>query len=156
MPWNALADRILAGGKREEELNVEKQSEYDQWVSELHSEVEVFVKRVNGLDLSNSESRSQFYDFTERFSDRLVDLRERSESSGAPAEALIRMDELIEEINETSSQIAVAVAYIGDDPVEKARREKRREEREQKRAKRSREQRDSIAGKIEELMQALE
>lgn len=156
MPWNALADRILAGSNRKKEIEIENQSEYDQWVSEVYSEIEVFVKRVNALDLEESEDRSKFYDFAGRLSDRLRELRERSESSGAPAEALIQLEELIEQINESSSEIAVSVAYIGDDPFEKARREKKRKESERERTERAREKRDEIAGKIREFNDALE
>jgi len=84
------------------------------------------VKRVNSLDLTASEDRSKLYEFAGRLSARLNDLRERSESSSAPAEALIKLEELIEQINDTSSQVHVSVAYIGNDPFEKARREKKR------------------------------
>jgi len=156
MPWNALADRILTRSKRKKELEVENQSEYDQWISELHSEIEVFVKRVNNLDLSETEGRDQFYNFAGRLSDRLLELRERSESSAAPAEALIQLEELIEKINETSSQIHVSVSYIGDDPIEKAKREKKRKEREREKTERAREKRDAIADKIQELTAAFE
>jgi hypothetical protein len=151
MPWNALADRILAGGKRKKEIEVENQSEYEEWVSELRSEIEVFVKRVNSLDLEEAGDRDKFYDFVKRFSDRLGDLRERSEASGASAEALIRLEELIEELNESSSKVHVSVAYIGDDPFEKARREKKSKEREQEKIEQLREKRDRIAGQIQEL-----
>lgn len=68
--------------KKEKEIEVENQSEYEQWVSELYSEIEVFVKRVNALDLGESGDREKFYEFIKRFSDRLGDLRERSEASG--------------------------------------------------------------------------
>lgn len=156
MPWNALADRILTGSKRKKELEVENQSEYDQWVSELYSEIEVFVKRVNNLDLSEAEGRDQFYNFAESLCDRLRELRERSESSDAPAEALIQLEELIEKINETSSKIHVSVAYIGNDPFEKARREKKKKEREREKTERAREKRDAIADKIQELTAAFE
>ncbi|AAV44717.1 unknown (plasmid) [Haloarcula marismortui ATCC 43049] len=156
MPWNALADRILTGSKRKKELEVENQSEYDQWVSELYSEIEVFVKRVNNLNLSEAEGRDQFYNFAGRLSDRLLELRERSESSAAPAEALIQLEELIEKINESSSKIHVSVAYIGEDPFEKARREKKREEREREKSKKAREKRDAIADKIQQLTAAFE
>ena len=156
MPWNALANRILAGSKRKKEIKVENQSDYDQWLSELYSEIEVFVKRVNALKLDESEQRDKFYEFVSRFSDRLKDLRERSEASGAPADALIRLEELIEVMNESSSKVHVSVAYIGDDPFEKARREKKREEREQEKIERMREKRDEIADQIEEVTEVFE
>ena len=156
MPWNALADRILAGSTRKKEIEVENQSEYDEWVSELRSEIEVFVKRVNALDLEEAGDRDKFYEFVKRFSDRLRDLRERSEASGASAEALIRLEELIEELNESSSTVHVSVAYIGDDPFEKARREQKRKKREQEKIESLREKRDEIAGKIQELTSAFD
>lgn len=156
MPWNALADRILTGSKRKKELEVENQSEYNQWISELHSEIEVFVRRVNHLDLAEAEARGQFYKFVGRVSDRLLELRERSESSAAPAEALIQLEELIEETNQTSSQVHVSVAYIGDDPFEKAKREKKRNDREREKTERAREKRDAIADKIQELTATFE
>jgi DNA repair exonuclease SbcCD ATPase subunit len=156
MPWNALADRILTGSKRKEELEVENQSAYDQWLSELHSEIEVFVKRVNNLNLSEAEGRDQFYNFAGRLSDRLLELRERSESSAAPAEALIQLEELIEKINESSSKTHVSVAYIGEDPFEKARREKKRKEREREKTEKAREKRDTTADKIQQLTAAFE
>jgi hypothetical protein len=156
MPWNALANRILADSKRRKEIEVENQSDYDQWVSELYSEIKVFVKRVNALDLEESSDRSKFYEFAGRLSDRLQDLRERSESSGAPAEALIRLEELIEQINNTSSQVHVSVAYIGDDPFERARREKKKKRREQEKIERAREKRDEIGDNIQQLTAAFE
>lgn len=156
MPWNALADRILAGSNRRKEIEVENRSEYEEWVSEVYSEIEVFVKRVNALDLEDAEDRGKFYDFAGRLSDRLSDLRERSESSGAPAEALIQLEELIEQINESSSKVAVSVAYIGDDPFEKARRERKREKREKEKIERARKKRDEIAGKIRLFSEALD
>lgn len=156
MPWNALADRILTGSKRKKELEVENQSEYDQWVSELYSEIEVFVKRVNNLDLSEAEGRDRFYNFAERLSDRLLEVRERSESSAAPAEALIQLEELIEKTNKTSSQVHVSVSYIGNDPFEKAKREKKRKEREREKTEKARMKRDAIADKIQELNAAFE
>jgi len=156
MPWNALADRILTGSKRKKELEVENQSGYDQWVSELYSEIEVFVKRVNNLNLSEAEGRDQFYNFAGKLSDRLLELRERSESSAAPAEALIQLEELIEKINESSSEVHVSVAYIGENSFEKARREKKRKEREREKTKKAREKRDAIADKIQQLTAAFE
>lgn len=156
MPWNALANRILAGSKRRKEIEVENRSDYDQWASELYSEIEVFVKRVNALDLEESGDRSKFYELAGRLSDCLQDLRERSESSGTPAEALIQLEKLIEQINNTSSQVHVSVAYIGDDPFEKARREKKRKKREQEKIERAREKRDEIADKIQQLTAAFE
>jgi len=151
-----LADRVLADSNRKREIEIENRSEYDQWVSELYSEMEVFVKRVNGLDLSEAGGRDQFYNFAGRLSDRLLELRERSESSAAPAEALIQLEELIEKINESSSQIHVSVAYIGEDPFEKARREKKRKEREREKTEKAREKRDAIADKIQQLTAAFE
>jgi len=156
MAWNDLADRVLADSNRKREIEIENRSEYDQWVSELYSEMEVFVKRVNGLDLSEAGGRDQFYNFAGRLSDRLLELRERSESSAAPAEALIQLEELIEKINESSSQIHVSVAYIGEDPFEKARREKKRKEREREKTEKAREKRDAIADKIQQLTAAFE
>ena len=156
MPWNALVNRILAGSKRRKEIELENQSDYDQWVSELYSEIEVFVKRINALDLEGASDRSKFYEFAGRLSDRLQNLRERSESSGAPAEALIQLEELIEEINNTSSRVHVSVSYIGDDPFEKARREKKRKKREQEKIEQAREKRDKIADKIQQLSAAFE
>ena len=157
MPWNALANRILAGSKRKKEIEVENQSDYDQWVSELYSEIEVFVKRVNTLNLEEASDREKFYEFVKRFSDRLQDLRERSEASGAPAEALIELEKLVEVMNESSSsKVHVSVAYIGDDPFKKAKREKKREERKQERIEQLREKRDKIAGQIQELTSAFD
>lgn len=156
MPWNALANRILAGSKRKQEIEVENQSDYDRWLSELYSEIEVFVKRVNTLDLEEAEQRDKFSEFVGRLSERLEDLRERSEASGAPAEALIRLEELIEELTESSSKVHVSVSYIGDDPFERAKREKKREEREQEKIEQLREKRDEIANKIQEVTSALE
>lgn len=156
MPWNALVNRILAGSKRKKEIKVENHSDYSQWLSELYSEIEVFVKRVNALDLEETEQRDKFYEFVGRLSNRLEDLRERSEASGAPAETLIRLEELIEELNESSSKVHVSVAYIGDDPFEKARREKKREERKQEKIEQLREKRDEIADQIQEVTSALE
>ena len=156
MPWNALANRILTGSIRKKEIEVENQSKYDQWVSELYSEIEVFVKRVNNLDLSEVGDRDKFYEFASRLSDRLQDLRERSESSGAPADALIKLEELIEQINDSSSKIHVSVAYIGNDPFERARREKKRKKREQENIERARGKRDEIAESIQRLTAALE
>lgn len=155
MPWNALANRILSGSKRQKEIEVENQSDYDRWLSELYSEIEVFVKRVNALDLEEAEQRDKFYEFVGRFSDRLRDLRERREASGAPAEALIRLEELIEELTESSSKVHVSVAYIGDDPFEKAKRETKRKEREQEKIVQLREKRDEIAEQIQKVNSAL-
>jgi uncharacterized FlaG/YvyC family protein len=63
---------------------------------------------------------------------------------------------LIEQINNTSSQIHVSVAYIGNDPFEKARREKKRKKREQEKIERAREKRNEIAESIEEFTAALD
>jgi chromosome segregation ATPase len=148
-------NRILAGSTRKKEIEVENQSDYDRWLSELYSEIEVFVKRVNALNLEETEQRAKFYEFVGRFSERLEDLRERSEASGAPAEALIQLEELIEELTESSSEVHVSVAYIGDDPFEKARQEKKREERKQEKIEQLREKRDEIADKIQGVMSAV-
>lgn len=151
-----MANRILAGSKRKKEIEVENQSDYGRWLSELYSEIEVFVKRVNALDLEETEQRDKFYDFVGRLSDRLEDLRERSAASGAPAEALIQLEELIEELTESSSKVHVSVAYIGDDPFEKAKRNKKREELEQEKIEQLREKRDEIADQIQEVTSALD
>lgn len=136
---------------------MENQSDYDRWLSELHSEIEVFVKRVNALNLEESSDRSKFYKFVGRFSDRLKDLRERSEASGGPAEALIRLEQLIEVMTESSSsKIHVSVAYIGDDPFEKAKREKKSEKRRQEQIEQLREKREEIADQIQDVMDAFE
>jgi len=156
MPWNALADRILTGGKRKKELEVENQSEYAQWVSELYSEIEVFVKRVNALDLSEVEGREQFYEFGERFSERLQELRNRSQSSAVPTEVLIQLEELIEQIDETSPGAAASVVYMGDDPLKKAKMEQERKERREERTEEVRKERDMIANEIQELTAAFD
>ncbi len=106
--------------------------------------------------MSEAEGRDQFYNFAGRLSDHLLELRERSESSTAPTEALIQLEELIEKINETSSQIHVSVAYIGNNPFEKAKREKKRQEGEREKTERAREKRDAIADMIQELTAAFE
>lgn len=156
MSWKSLVDTFLAGTKREREIEVENQSDYDKWLSELYSEIEVFVKRVNNLDLEESEERGKFYDFIGKFSTRLQDLRERSESSGAPATALIEMDELVEMLEDTSAPISVAVASLDNDPFKEARRERRRKEREQNKIERARDRRDEIANQIQQVTSALE
>ena len=121
MPWSSIADKLLAGSKRKEEIEVENQSDYDLWVSEVYSEIEVFVKRVNNLDLEDAEDREKLFSITSRFADRLSDLRERSEASAAPAGALIKLEELIERMNSASAPAVVSIAYLGDDPLKKAR-----------------------------------
>lgn len=156
MAWSSLVDTVLAGTKRQQEIEVENQSEYDQWRSELYSEIEVFVKRVNSLDLEESEDRSQMYEFIEKFSNRVQDLRERSEASSAPTEALIELDSLIEELNDTSAPIAVATVSLSRDPIKKARNRRRREEREQNRIEHAREHRDEVADKIQEVNSAFD
>ena len=156
MPWSSLVDTVLAGTKRQQEIEVENQSEYDQWRSELYSEIEVFVKRVNSLDLEESEDRSKMYDFMEKFSNRVQDLRERSEASSAPTEALIELDSLVEELEDTSAPIAVATATLSRNPAKKARQRKRREEREQNRIEHAREQRDKVADQIQVVNSAFD
>jgi len=160
MSWGAIVNQILAGSKRRRELAVESQSEYEQWISEIDSEIEVFVKRVNGLDLSESEDRDQFYDITEGLSDDLQELRERSESAAAPAELLIQLEELIEKTSETPTHIGATVAHLGNNPAEKARREiqeqKKHEKKEEKRTDEAREKRDAIAEEIQALTAAFE
>jgi len=84
MSWKSLVDTFLAGKKREKEIEVENQSEYEEWVSELYSEIEVFVNRVNDLELEESEDRHKLFSLIGRFSDRFYELRERSEASDAP------------------------------------------------------------------------
>jgi DNA repair exonuclease SbcCD ATPase subunit len=157
MAWNALVERILAGSKREKEIEVENQSDYDRWLSELHSEIAVFVERVNALDLEEAEHRKKFYEFISRFSDRLKDLRERSEASAAPTEDLIRLEELIEVMNKSSSSKAhVSVSYLGDSPFEKAKHEEKKEKRRQERIAQLREKRDEIGDQIQEVSEAFE
>lgn len=159
-PWdglvNSLADRMFAGSKRRKEIDAEIESEYDQWASELRSEILVFVKRVKALDLEESNDRHRFYEFVKRFSERLRDLRERSEASNASAEALIRLEELIEELNESSSKVHVSVALFGGDPFKKARWEKRKKERYRERIEQARKKMDNIADQIQELISAFD
>ena len=156
MSWKSLVDTFLAGKKREKEIEVENQSEYEEWVSELYSEIEVFVNRVNDLDLEESEDRHKLFSLIGRFSDRFYELRERSEASDAPTEALIKLEELIERMNNASAPAAATVAYLGDDPFKKARRERKREEREKKQIKRVRKERDEIADYIQRVMDSFE
>jgi len=156
MSWKSLVDTVLAGKKREKEIKVENQSDYDKWLSEFYSEIEVFVKRVNNLDLEESEERDKFYDFIGKFSTRLQNLRERSESSGAPTAALIEMDALVETLEDTSAPISVAVASLDNDPFKEPRRERRRKEREQNKIKRVRDRLDEIANQIQDITSALE
>jgi hypothetical protein len=97
------------------------------------------VKRINSLDLEESEDRSKMYDFIEKFSNRVQNLRERSEASSAPTEALIELDSLVEALEDTSAPIAVATVTLSKDPAKKARQRKWREEREQNRIEHARE-----------------
>ena len=156
MPWKSLVDTFLAGKKREKEIEVESQSDYDEWLSELYSEIEVFVKRVNSLDLEETEQRTKLYEFIDKFSERLQDLREQSESSGAPATALIELDKLVEILEDTSAPIPVATVTLHDDPFKKAKQKQRREEREKEDIERARGERDTIANQIQDLTLALE
>jgi len=156
MPWESLASTFLAGKKRKEEIEAENQSEYDQWVSSIYSEIRVFVKRVNGLDLEEASDRDELYELINQFADRFSDLRERSESAGAPVDALIKMDEMIDRMKDSSSPIAVGMASWSRDPMKKARHEKRREKDRAKRVKRVRDERNEIAEKIEDFTAELE
>lgn len=152
MAWNSLVDTLLAGPKREREIKVEAQSEYEQWVSELYSELQVFVKRVNDLDLEEASDRDKLFSLIEQFAARFEDLRNRREAASAPADALITLEELIERMDNTATPIAATVAYLGDDPFEKARREKKEEEREKKEIERVRNERDEIAEYIRRVV----
>ena len=149
-------DGLLAGDNRKKELETENQSAYGVWRSELHGEFEVFVARVNDLHLDEPSDQQTFYSLINRFASAFRDLRDRSEASAAPTKALIRLEELIEEMDDTSAPVQVSVAYIGSDPFKKASREKRREEHEQKDIERVREIRDEIADRIHDVIVALD
>lgn len=151
MPWNALADNILSESRRRQELEVEEQSEYQRWRNELYTETRVFVKRVNDLDLSNSEERTRFYELRKDFAESIEQLRSRSETSKAPVEALIEIEELNELLLDTTSRISATVAYLGNDPFKKMKREKEEKEREQRRTDEAVEDKNEIAKKIQSL-----
>lgn len=156
MPWNALVDNILTENRRRQELEVEKQSEYQRWMNELHTEIRVFVKRVNDLDLSNPEERTRFYQFRKNFAESIEELRNRSETAKAPVEALIEMEELNELLLDTTSRISATVAYLGNDPFKKMKRKKKEKEREQRRTDEAEEDKNEIAEQIESLSSCFE
>jgi hypothetical protein len=156
MVWDALAERILAGSTRKQEIDVEKQSEYEQWRSELDSKIKVFVKRVDGLDLEESEDRAQLYDLIDTLSSRVQTLTERSETSSAPTEVLIELDKLVELLEDTSAPIRVGTVSLRNDPFKQARQKKQREEREQERIEKAHEQLDEIADQIQEVFQGFD
>lgn len=149
-------DTFLAGKKREKEIVVESQSDYAEWVDEVYTEIKVFVRRVNGLDLKESDDRHKLFSLTSKFAVRFRELRERSEASDAATDALIKLEELVERMDNASAPAAVTVATLSNDPFKKARMEKKREKREKKQIKRVHQEREEIAGKIQEVTAALE
>lgn len=155
-PWSSLSDLLLAGEKRDRELDVEKEAEYGEWGTELHAQIEVFVKRVNASDLEDSADRQKFFSLVSKSANRFSRLRESSESATAPTDALIRLEELIERMENASEPISVGVVSLDENPFKRAQRKRREENRERKEIKRVREERDEIADHIQELIDAFE
>lgn len=151
MPWNALANNILTENRRRQELEVEKQSEYQQWRNELGSEIHVFVKRTNRLDVDDSDDRYQFYELTDKFAPRFQELRNRSEASNAPPEALIEIEELVELLDDTLPPASIGIVSLDPSPAERRRQKQRRKERKQRRKKKVQNEMDEIAEKIRSL-----
>lgn len=60
MVWNAIADTVLSGTQRQQELKSEEESEYLQWQNKLATEIRVFIKQVNQIDFSKVEDRDKF------------------------------------------------------------------------------------------------
>lgn len=156
MAWRSLLNTVLAGTKREQEIAVENRSGYDQWLDELYSEIEVFVKRVNGLNLEEAEDRDQFYEFIDKFSSRMEQLRARSETSHSPAEVLIGLEELIELLQNTSAPVAVYSLNVNESAWEKKQRQQREKKRERDRIERVRSDRENVANQVENLNKALD
>lgn len=148
MPWNAIANALLSDRKREQELGVEIQSEYENWRREVYTELEIFVKRVNDLNLEESEERTMFYDLTDKFSPRFEDLRTRSEASNTPVDALIEIEKLVELLEDISPPLVVTTSTLNPTPVEKKRQEKRRKERHQRHIEKVETEMDKIAEQI--------
>ena len=155
MAWRSLLNTVLAGTKREQEIAVENRSNYDQWLDELYSEIEVFVKRVNALNLEETEDRDQFYEFIDKFSSRMEQLRARSETSHSPAEVLIDLEELIELLQNISAPVALYSLNVNESAWEKKQRQQREKERERDRIERVRSDRENVANQVESLNEAL-
>lgn len=156
MPWNAITDAVLSGSKRQQEIEVEERSEYQNWRNELGSEIQVFVKRTNRLDINDSDDQYKFYDLTDKFAERIDDLRERSEASKAPTEALIELEELVEFLEDPSAPLAAAVVTFDPSPYEKIRKQKEAERRNQERVEKVQSDLDQVAEKIQAVNQGFE
>lgn len=151
MLWDQIADTLLSGKKRKEEIEVETESGYSQWRSELYAEIKVMVKRMNDLNLSDDGERRQFYSLTGKYAPRFQELRNRSEASNAPVQALIEIDELVETLNGISPPTSVTLSYLNPSPAQKQQQERRRKERKQRKKEQTQEYMDQIAEKLSEV-----
>ncbi|WP_152424958.1 hypothetical protein [Natronococcus jeotgali] len=149
MALESLIDTALAGFKRSRELEAENRSEYKQWHSELESELEVFLYRAKEMNLEESSDRHEFYDYIEKFENRLRSLRSRSEASEAPTQALVEIENLVDLAENTDRPVYAVSVNFKETPLERQRREKKEEERNQRLKKR-------IEGEVTEFVQQIE
>jgi chromosome segregation ATPase len=158
MPLKSVVDTVLAPLRRKAELYAEEKSEYSTWISELKSETEVFLERVEHLDFDEAEDRDKLYEMVDQFQERIKAIREKPMASKAPNEVLLKLDELHETLDESSAPIPATLAYVGKsrNPFEAARRRKREEERQQRRIDRVSSDLEEIEVKIREVTSAFD
>lgn len=149
MPWGTLVDHFLAENRRKREIEVESDARYGEWLEQAESMIQVFVKRVNDLNFDDSADLSRFYELIENLSSRAEDLRESTDASKAPANSLVKLEELVELLNETTQPPASGVVTINETPFERAKRKEREREKEQERIGWAIQDREKIANKIQ-------
>jgi len=132
-------------------MDAEYESDYKQWRAELYSEIAVFIKRINSLDLEDSADRKQMYSFIEEYSNRFQELRYKSEASSASTESLIELEKLIELLNSISELTVVSIINLDPTPAERRRQEKRRREKKEEQIEEARDQLEEIEDKIQDL-----
>lgn len=150
MALESLVDTVLAEFKRSGEIKTKNTSTYAQWYSEFESEVEVFLHRIRDIDVESSEDRDQFYDYLENFGSRLQELRSRSESSDAPTEALVELEDLADLVEDTTRPAYIVSINLNETPLERQRREQREKKQKQRYEEKAREEIEELVEQIEE------
>jgi hypothetical protein len=156
MVLSAALNAVLSKKKRQQQLSAENQNEYTRWKSDVYSELEVFIRRVSDIDPSDSDDRTEFYKQTDRLHDRLTALRDQSVSSSAPTSGLIKLEDLVDNLDDLSAAIRPYSYNLNETPAQERRREEMREELEEQDAEQACEEIEALGTQIQSLLSALE
>lgn len=129
MSASSLLDTVLARTKRSEELDAERDDEFQTWVRRLNAESMMLLKQIDQFDYTDSADREAFYALVDKSASRFESLRNRDEIGEVPVSVTVELDQLLDRFEDASQKRVVRLSAGDSKQEQKKDRETQQRER---------------------------